>query len=57
METPMTKAERAWLRKQLQKLRDEIRDDTALALNEVIGEEAKFLFLERMTRDQGRSVQ
>lgn len=53
----MTKSERAWLRKQLQKLRDEIRDDTALALNEVIGEEAKFLFLERMTRDQGRSVQ
>lgn len=50
MSNRLSPADRKWLLKQLRKLRDEVRDDVNVALNEVIGEEARLIFLERMTR-------
>ena len=42
---PLTTADRRWILRQLAKLRQEVRDDTALTLTNVLNEEAQLLFL------------
>ena len=53
----MTRADRAWFRRQLAKLRQEIRDDVIAELNDALRAEAQTIFLERMTQDQPRQTQ
>lgn len=53
----MNAADRKWLRRQLAKLREDIRNDVGATLQDVLGEEARLIFLERMTREQDRATQ
>ena len=53
----MNKADRAWLLKQLRKLREEIRDDLTHEMNDALRAEAQTIFLERMTSSHERQTQ
>lgn len=46
----MNAADRQWLRRQLAKLREDVRVDHERVLQEVLSDEARLIFLERMTR-------
>lgn len=48
----MEKADRAWFRRELAKLRASIRSDTEKIVNEMIGDEARLFFLDRITSRQ-----
>lgn len=48
----MTKAEWATLRRELQKLRTQIRGDTEKAISDMVGEEARLFFMDRITSRQ-----
>lgn len=52
---PLSRADRAWIRKLLAKLRQEVRDDTALTLRDVLNEEAQLLFLRAFQQERGQS--